>query len=386
MWSAHNRLDGIGGALPIDVVMPYRVDAAELRTMTKDAYGFFRGEAFVSRVGIFEYFRNGKVVRELRPPEEVLHPESLESMALAPITLGHPSTPSQLIKTPQDAESRVVGAAGNPTAIGQEKIKASIMVHRADAIAAIESGIKQISPGYTCEYEDKPGTWNGKPYDGIQRKIRYNHHAIVKHGRQGADIGMRLDEADGYSTQLLEEEKGKTMLIKIGEDQHDVPDALAAGLRASVEKLVGRADALQVQLAGRADASQVQALVEARVQRVVEARELCGDKLPLEKLVRADEDEIVRAMVAHLAPSIDLTGKSKDYCSGILDTLRATKTARADEKKTADQGLVDLAKASAGAPRADATSTEVEKDKKSTMDAYEEMRKRNAEAWQKKIA
>lgn len=50
--------------------------------------GFVRAEGYLTRSGIFVYRdAQGKAIRELRPPEEVMHPDSLASFGLMPVTV-----------------------------------------------------------------------------------------------------------------------------------------------------------------------------------------------------------------------------------------------------------------------------------------------------------
>lgn len=53
--------------------------------------GFVRAEGYLTRSGIFVYRdAQGKTVRELRPPEEVMHADSLASFGMMPVTNEHP--------------------------------------------------------------------------------------------------------------------------------------------------------------------------------------------------------------------------------------------------------------------------------------------------------
>lgn len=58
---------------------------------TRTTEGFLTGRAIVTSIGVFTYqYADGTVLRELRLPEEVFAPESLESMKLKPVTNQHP--------------------------------------------------------------------------------------------------------------------------------------------------------------------------------------------------------------------------------------------------------------------------------------------------------
>jgi hypothetical protein len=114
-------------------------------------------------------------------------------MALLPVTLEHPSEKL----TPQNAGPLVVGAASRPDRVGNHA-RVSLLVHRADAIAAIEAGKIQLSYGYRTKVEPKSGVWtdeNGQQtrYDAVQTQIQGNHLAIVDRARGGPTLAMRLD-------------------------------------------------------------------------------------------------------------------------------------------------------------------------------------------------
>ena len=64
------------------------------------------------------------------------------------------------------------------------------MIHDADVL---KRGLRELSLGYDCDLEENPGTWNGMPYDCIQRNIRINHLAIVDEARAGHQTRLNLD-------------------------------------------------------------------------------------------------------------------------------------------------------------------------------------------------
>lgn len=331
----------------------FRVDRADIRPMRRDPVtGFLVGEAIVATTGVFEYLRDGKIVRELRHPDEVFHPDSLASLRVAPVTFRHPPTPSGLFKSPKDAEGRVVGAAGSPRT-DSRYIKTDIAIFAPDVIETIEQHkVRQISPGYRCDAVEEKGVYNGQPYDLRQTQIRYNHIAILEEGRQGVDVGIRLDAADASSVQSMDgppapPQERKTMLVKIGDDNIDLPDTHAPAVTASVSKLQARTDALSAELAAakkeaassRTDAAALPDLIAKRVARVVELRDIVGDAVPVDTLARADALDISKTIVKALAPNVDLTGKTPEYIAAYSDfLLDAKKTKNVEEKsKAADR-------------------------------------------------
>jgi len=59
--------------------------------MLETSEGYLRGEAIVSRAGVFKY-RNvdGSIRGELRHPDDVFNNDSLSTLKMIPITIDHP--------------------------------------------------------------------------------------------------------------------------------------------------------------------------------------------------------------------------------------------------------------------------------------------------------
>ena len=200
--------------------------------------GFLRGRAIVTSIGVFTYKRkDGTVQRELRLPEEVFSFDTLNSMKLKPVTLNHPNE----LVTSENADRLQVGSLGdNPTSTTQwhdepwDKVTDGIncaidmVITKKDAIEAVLNGKQALSMGYTCDLEAaQPGAaWCGIEYDFIQRKIRYNHCAIVDAARAGdnAKIELRADSEDAVLEDMVFNKKtdgGTQMLKKINLDGID---------------------------------------------------------------------------------------------------------------------------------------------------------------------
>ena len=172
---------------------------------TRTAEGFLTGRAIVTSIGVFTYKNaDGTVLRELRLPEEVFAPESLETMKLKPLTNLHPKE----WVTPENQKELQVGSLGSDVTTTTQyrmgsgeitdgiHVAIDITVNRADAIEDVLNGRRALSMGYTCEIEESSGVYMGVEYDCIQRKIRYNHCAIVDEARAGDNAMIHLDSAD----------------------------------------------------------------------------------------------------------------------------------------------------------------------------------------------
>ena len=192
------------------------------------AEGFLKGRAIVTSIGVFTYARkDGTVQRELRLPEEVFSPRTLDSMKLKPVTLNHPAE----LVTKDNADKLQVGSLGdNPSWTKEwehrswEEVTDGIncaidmIITKKDAVDAVLNGKQALSMGYTCDLEmAEPGaTWCGVEYDFIQRNIRYNNCASVDSARAGdnAKIELRVDSEDAVLEDMVTKTDGGTNMLK----------------------------------------------------------------------------------------------------------------------------------------------------------------------------
>jgi hypothetical protein len=169
-----------------------RYDIGQLRPAKKRPDGSVIAEGYLTRTGVFTY-RNadGSMRRELRLPEEVFAADALESFDDVPVTDDHPPEGVHA----GIARGLMVGHVRDVKRDG-EHVRSVIAVHDASTIQKMERGKVQLSCGYSCDFEATPGTWQGQTYDGVQRRIRGNHVAIVDTGRAGPSARVRMDGED----------------------------------------------------------------------------------------------------------------------------------------------------------------------------------------------
>jgi len=208
--------------------MPYdtaiRLDAK--RAVRTDE-GFLKVPARITRTGILEYHRGGRVVRELRRPEQVFDAESMASLAGVPLTMpqlaaGKNPHPVKFV-TARDTGPLAVGYVGHDVRpVDDRYLEATLTVWRADAVEDVEaSKLTEVSAGYRTLDTGPGGEYSGQRYDLEQRKIRYNHVTLLPpgRGRGGSDLAIRLDNHDLIT------------LLRERLDALDMPDAeLAAAL------------------------------------------------------------------------------------------------------------------------------------------------------------
>ena len=141
----------------------------------------------ISRTGDQEYLGweigipgagGGQIVTVHRPPEEVFSTAALASFEGIPVTNDHPP----VLIGPDDVKTYEMGHAQNVRrgdGEWEEYTLADLHIHDRELIDAVQSGKREISCGYECEYvPNGDGTYT-------QRNIRGNHVAVVERGRAG---------------------------------------------------------------------------------------------------------------------------------------------------------------------------------------------------------
>lgn len=181
----------------------HRYDQATLSKPEKTVEGFLKADAFLTRAGLFEYpTPNGKRV-EFRPETAVFDSASLETLKMKPVTDEHPVENGQrVLVTTDNIGPLTKGNLGENIERVGNNVRARILVTDSEMIAAVLGGRNQLSCGYLCTLKFDGGTFDGKRYDAIQSDIVYNHIAIVRQGRAGPDVAMRIDSADGIALEL----------------------------------------------------------------------------------------------------------------------------------------------------------------------------------------
>lgn len=178
-----------------------RYDLGELRSAIRTDEGYVLAEGFAARPGVLEYAQaDGSIRRELVLPEELHRADSLETLGRKPMTLEHPQTEAGegIFVDPANVQDFGVGDVAESVEVDRLNgfVKIRMAIRRADAIEAIDRGIRELSAGYTVDLDMTPGEHPvyGR-YDAIQRNRKYNHVAIVRMGRAGRGVSLRADSA-----------------------------------------------------------------------------------------------------------------------------------------------------------------------------------------------
>jgi uncharacterized protein len=123
-----------------------------------------------------------KVYQLLRDPDE---------LAKAAPTLNNKQLlfKHQPVSSKEPAKELTVGSTGTDAVFEYPYLYDSLVIWDAEAIKGVESNEqKELSAGYYYRADMTPGTFEGVPYDGVMRDIRFNHVALVVDGRAGSDV------------------------------------------------------------------------------------------------------------------------------------------------------------------------------------------------------
>jgi hypothetical protein len=165
-----------------------RLDSIPIGKAEWTAEGFLTDKPIVTSVGIFEYHnKDGSVRRELRLPEHVFAPESLASYKGKPVIITHKAG----MVTKENVPDEVIGTILSEGIPDGDDVRVEIIIHDTDAMK--QSGLKELSLGYSLVLDETPGEWNGQPYDAIQTEIMINHLALVDKARAGEDARLNID-------------------------------------------------------------------------------------------------------------------------------------------------------------------------------------------------
>jgi 8-oxo-dGTP pyrophosphatase MutT (NUDIX family) len=247
----------------------------------------------LSKSGVFPYLGKNidpslepeKTYMVYRPASELSNPETIESFKLLPWVDLHPDN----LLGPQDAgrlpaESKgVEGVIGEDVFFEGDTLFGNIKIFSDSLADRIDSGVRELSLGYSCEYEISSGVFNGINYDAIQKNIRGNHLATVPEGRMGPDVAV-LDHLrftfDARDIQMADTEE------KSGEQEMSLDD-VAAWMKENGPKWKKMQDMMEKHFGKGEDMAEIPA-TEPETQAVT-ARD--KDETPKEKAEDAEEPE-----------------------------------------------------------------------------------------------
>lgn len=333
--------------------LDFRLDRAD-----RTPEGFLQGLVPVTKCGVFPYRNQDGTIRlELRHPDDVHDPKSLESLQLCPAQVEHVA-----MLDSSNVDQFKVGHLGSAPVVNPDKsVSIPIRIDGKKGLDAYAAGKRELSMGYELDLETAaPGSqYDGQAYTHRQRNIRYNHVAITDRARLGPEL--RLDSADAVQVDSVTPPKETSAMKTLNIDSvpYEVPPQVAVAFgklegridaaetaKTQAEKdledekaenmkgmdaLNGKVTALTADIAkARKDMADLEANIPARAAAIAKDR---SDSLfvaqavlsapELTKAAGLDSAGIRLAVVKAKYPTIALDGVSADFLGGLFATIKA---------------------------------------------------------------
>jgi hypothetical protein len=304
--------------------------------------GFLKVPGRVARVGIQEYLAGelglpgnpSRIVRVMRPSEEVFNDTSLATYATSDVTVEHPP----VMVDASTFKSVSVGVVVDKARVDGDFVVADLIVKDKAAIASIESGKVQLSAGYSAVYDDNVP--EGADYEFIQRDIKINHVALVDRARAGHQArlfdkkpeipSMAIITLDGRQVEIADAATAALVSVTVDRLTADL-----TALGADIEVVTADCDSLQEQLTDAKALSTPEA-ISARVAAIAKVKDaavkIAGKDFTCDSTV---ELEIQRAALASKRPKIGWADKSEIYVQTAFDQAEE---AAEEEEDTDDAG------------------------------------------------
>ena len=310
------------------------------------------GRAVITNTGVFRYPQaDGSVWLELRHPDDVFEEASLRSLDGVTLTDDHPSVGVSA----DNYKFLTVGSVTSPSHDAYH-VTAKLSINEKQAIADVQAGKRALSCGYDCELVAETGVYLGMPYTHRQKKIRYNHVAIVDVGRAGDAAKLRMDSVQIHQPTKPSKEKlmkirldhsaggaeaevesavatefgALTNLVKSTKDSLDTANSELATAKSALDTAEGKLAVVEAEkvelttkLASAMDAAAVEAAVTSRVE-LIDAAKAVGVKVE----TNWDSRKIKESVVALAFPTISLDGKSSEFVDATFEASKASIAAR----------------------------------------------------------
>lgn len=307
--------------------------------MRRTADGYAVVEARIARTGMYDYagFEMGRsdkpILKIYRPESTVFSDASMATFAHKPITLDHPAQDVG----PDNYRDLARGFTGGEVKRDGEFVVVPLMLTDAEAIAAVETGKRGLSAGYSVEVDLTPGvTDSGEAFDGqMVGVIQGNHIAVVSNPRAGTFIGDSFpttpeEEAPDVSTKtitfdglpLLVTDAAEAALAKQAgtiADREATIVALQADVAARDADLAKRDAEIDKLKADAPDQAAIDKLADEKAEVVARARAIVGDKLG--DTAGKSAADIRRAAVTAKLGDAAAKDKSDDYVAARFDAL-----------------------------------------------------------------
>lgn len=324
-----------------------RYDRSIIYDYAETPEGYLTVRVPITRPGVFPYARqDGTVQMEAKLPDEIFSDRTMHSARSKPITDEHPNEPVTL----DNYQTYAKGMSHTDAHVEDLKLYVTMTITDKNLIQKVYDGKREISIGFMSDVVAEAGTYNGQPYEYVQRNIEINHIAIVDQGRAGPEVAIRSD-SDAW--QIDSDDKGGTTLVKykINGKEYEIDPAVKAHIESlgaskedeeeeeedksknnknkadTLDVLQGRFDALEVKLlntqqelakekAKRVSEDELEKKVEERVQLISSTKPLLGDSFDF---TGKTEREIKEAVITTTKQDFKGDGKSDDYINAFFD-------------------------------------------------------------------
>lgn len=354
--------------------------------------GFLVVDANLTRAGVFDYYEDGKLVRELRSSEEVFKKESLDSLKFATLTKKHPT---EMVDS-SNAKHVQIGMVGENISRNQDFVSGKVVINDKKEIDEIlakwdRGEDVELSMGYESNVVDSSGTHHiDGDYSKTQTDILYNHASVVDKGRAGSNVKLikdALDEAsqtkqtksevnmykfkkpgvvagkfrmDAIMEEVPDEAKGVVDLFSTKVDEaagiitsmakdHDTLQAKHDESVESGKKLQSKVDELS-----DPTSNIVQDMIKGRVDLEAVAKTV-GVKTSHEDGKAIDSKSLQCAIITKVHPEFKEDGKTDDYIAARFDgVLAALKTFKEEKGKQSLGSFIVDAEENKGKEKKDA--------------------------------
>ena len=167
--------------------------AASARKVDENGFLFVKG-CPISSFGIFDYSAGqlglpgdpNRIVKVYRPESAVNDPETLESFKNVPFIIDHEMLSGfegddAGASAPED--KGIDGVLTSNVYYDAPWMRGDLKIFSRQAQQALRKKKRDLSLGYSCDFELKPGVFDGQPYEVVQTNMRGNHIALVDEGR-----------------------------------------------------------------------------------------------------------------------------------------------------------------------------------------------------------
>jgi len=156
----------------------------------------------ISKVGVFPYLGSSigapdpnKIYMVYRSKEALSSPEAIDSFKLVPWVDDHTMLGDKGDGFTPAEEKGIQGVTGEDVYFKGDTLYANLKLFSESQADLVETGKKELSLGYRCDYVEKTGVFKGEQYDYEQINPRGNHIASVNEGRMGSQVAV-LDSSD----------------------------------------------------------------------------------------------------------------------------------------------------------------------------------------------